>query len=505
MSRPGSQRAAAPRPALWGAALAALSVLLSLVRFPPGSLWMDEVWSATSAAVPPWDAVLLTLRYDLHPPLYYLQLSLWGLLGQSDAWLFLNSVAWAAAVWLLTWLTSRRHGLPLGVTAGLLLAVAPLSGVYQHELRMYTMLMALAVLAYEAIERALEPHAPARAWWLMVLSLWLIAYAHGVGPLMAASLGLYALLRALDLGPQRLRGMMVALIVSGIGCLPVLLNSLLRTVGYPRPTLGEIAGSLAAFIAGSGEQQAALVIGLVGFGLLVGAGTVWRPTRRLTAAVILGPVLLVAVLSLLVKPFWQTRLFVFALPLGCLVAAQLIRGLADRRRRLALGLLAVLVLAGAGQTVALHRQAELQQDYRRAATLLQARVEPGDTVYGARIWDFWAVLRYLHGPRWGSPLLVQGEAAAGQWRRRLADLGRLGAPLAGLLGPGDSTDRLVLDGVTYVAGPGAPSTLAASGRVWVVQSLWQGEEAPLLRGHEVRETLAVTGLRLVRYEVAGSP
>jgi mannosyltransferase len=505
MSRPASPRAAANRPALWGASLAALSVLLSLVRFPPRSLWMDEVWSATSAAVPPWDAILLTLRYDLHPPLYYLQLSLWGRLGQGDAWLFLNSVAWAAAaVWLLTWLISRHHGPAIGVTAGLLLAVAPLSGIYQHELRMYTMLMALTVLAHVAIERALALQPPARALWRMVLGLWLIAYTHGVGPLMAASLGLYALLRARELGPERARSMLVALVVCGFGCLPVLLNSLLRTVGYPRAGWREIAGSLAEFTAGSGEGVA-LAVGLVGFVLLVGVGAVRRQTRLLTLTVILGPILLVAAISYFVKPIWQTRLFVFALPLGCLIAAHGLWWLAGRQRRLALCLLLILALAGASQTVNLHRQAQLRQDYRTAAALLESRVEPGDTVLAGRTWDLWAIMRYSHGPRWGSPLSFQGEAVARLRQPRQARLGRLGRPVARLLGHESSSDRLVKDDVVYVTGPGLPSTLASSGRVWVVQSQFFGEEAALLQGHELRETLPVKGLRLLRYEVVESP
>src|SRR5689334_5094875 len=37
-------------------------------------LWLDEVWSATFAVQSPLDVIVATLRFDPHPPFYYLQL-----------------------------------------------------------------------------------------------------------------------------------------------------------------------------------------------------------------------------------------------------------------------------------------------------------------------------------------------------------------------------------------------------------------------------------------------
>src|SRR5271170_2196023 len=58
-------------------------------------LWFDEVWSATFAVQPLADVVIATLRFDPHPPLYYLQLHFWATISHSTGWLFANSVAWS--------------------------------------------------------------------------------------------------------------------------------------------------------------------------------------------------------------------------------------------------------------------------------------------------------------------------------------------------------------------------------------------------------------------------
>ena len=61
------------------------------------SLWYDELYSATQASVSLIDVPASVRTFDLHPPVYYLQLSLWEKLGSSDVWLRLNSTFW----WLL--------------------------------------------------------------------------------------------------------------------------------------------------------------------------------------------------------------------------------------------------------------------------------------------------------------------------------------------------------------------------------------------------------------------
>ncbi len=55
-------------------------------------MWFDELLSATFVAHDLPRHALTNLRFDIHPPLYYFQLSLWTLGGHSDFWLMLNTV-----------------------------------------------------------------------------------------------------------------------------------------------------------------------------------------------------------------------------------------------------------------------------------------------------------------------------------------------------------------------------------------------------------------------------
>ena len=56
-----------------------LGIFLRIVALGREGLWMDEIYSATFAAMPFVDMLVAVLRFDVHPPLYYLQLGIWGI------------------------------------------------------------------------------------------------------------------------------------------------------------------------------------------------------------------------------------------------------------------------------------------------------------------------------------------------------------------------------------------------------------------------------------------
>jgi len=83
-------------------------------------------------------AFVSILRFDLHPPFYYLQLSLWALVSHDDVWLMANSIFWStAAIGLLIYAASRIYGLPTALYAGILLALSPVALAYADQVRMY--------------------------------------------------------------------------------------------------------------------------------------------------------------------------------------------------------------------------------------------------------------------------------------------------------------------------------------------------------------------------------
>src|SRR5690348_7298504 len=70
------------------AALLLMALALRAAFIWKDRLWLDEVWSATFAVQPFIDVVIATLRFDPHPPLYYLQLWVWASISHSTLWLF---------------------------------------------------------------------------------------------------------------------------------------------------------------------------------------------------------------------------------------------------------------------------------------------------------------------------------------------------------------------------------------------------------------------------------
>mgnify|MGYP003337362949 CR=1 FL=1 len=72
---------------LAAAAVLALAVLLRTAALGVDGLWVDEIFGASYVNLGWGELVLAVLRFDIHPPLYYLQLKLWALPAAGDGWL----------------------------------------------------------------------------------------------------------------------------------------------------------------------------------------------------------------------------------------------------------------------------------------------------------------------------------------------------------------------------------------------------------------------------------
>src|ERR1700676_2658235 len=169
----------------------ALGISLRLIALGREGFWLDEVYSASFANLSLPGTLLAVLLLDVHPPLYYLQLNVWGRFGHGDTWLLLNSVVWSTGAMLAVYFgTSRQFGSRAGLLALLLCSVLGGEIYFAHELRMYPMASCLAVLSWIAANRLTRDYRFVSAWPLIIL-LALLGAIHSASVLAASGALLY--------------------------------------------------------------------------------------------------------------------------------------------------------------------------------------------------------------------------------------------------------------------------------------------------------------------------
>jgi len=146
------------------------------------SLWRDEV-DALRFATAPWAEMLRTFTQPgWNGPLYFALLRGWiSLTGQSELAMryfsLLSGVLAVALAFVLAW---RLSDLLVAFLCSLFSALSPYFIWYSQEVKMYTLILALAILAIYALRRALDVRERRRAaWWAMLVVATSIAmYCH---------------------------------------------------------------------------------------------------------------------------------------------------------------------------------------------------------------------------------------------------------------------------------------------------------------------------------------
>jgi hypothetical protein len=168
-----SPRALSP-PVIGGlvAAVTALALALRLARLGEAALWYDEAFGLLIARMP-WGEMNRTILTDVHPPLWFWLLHLWG--TDSVLWARGLNVAIGTLNVPLVWVLMRR---PLGERAALmgaaLLAIHPVSVYHSQELRMYALEMLLITLVLAAALPCVRDRSVHAGRWI---ALGLLAWA----------------------------------------------------------------------------------------------------------------------------------------------------------------------------------------------------------------------------------------------------------------------------------------------------------------------------------------
>ncbi|MDG2210435.1 MAG: glycosyltransferase family 39 protein [Acidimicrobiales bacterium] len=341
-------------------------VLLNVfLRFFAGSpFWLDEAISSSIAEKGP-GGLVDALRHDGHPPLYYLLLHWWSIIvGDSDfALRAMSGVFSVSSLFLIYWFTKRftdkwSRLLVVGV-----LASSPFAIRYATEVRMYSLLVLLILIAHLLIDKAWRESTPRRLFAVSCVTSALL-YTHYWSLFLVLSLCLVLLigvLRGKDVIVQKSKKLLVAVIVgaaSFLPWLPVFMEQLAHTgtpwSDAPRPTV-VLALALESYGGGRGSEALLVAIAVVALATLglfsrkqrleeesvVVLGQTHHEFLKISAAIGVLAIILGVLVSLIFDSAFQGRYGVFAfIPLVLAVGV----GLSQLPHRTGIVLLVVLSL-----------------------------------------------------------------------------------------------------------------------------------------------------------------
>jgi len=152
---------------------------LRLFRLDYQSLWSDELWSITFAAMSPEEIVRIGMTQEPHPPLYNLMLHFWDMAtGNSVFAVRYFSLLFGVLCVPLTYVLGSRLCNPIaGLVAALLMTVSPFHIWHSQDARMYTLVVAMTLLASIAFLQAWS-QSRRQDWGLYIAAIVLGSYIH---------------------------------------------------------------------------------------------------------------------------------------------------------------------------------------------------------------------------------------------------------------------------------------------------------------------------------------
>lgn len=161
-------------------AITALALLVRLWNLGGQSIWYDEAFSLLLARHDFAGIAARTAR-DIHPPLYYWLLHLWG----EGLWIdvhprLLSTLAGTVSVPLVFAIGRRLFDSPTAAAAALLTAVAPFQVFYGQEVRMYALLGLWNLMASYGLIAAWQ-RGTKWGWPLFTTGIVLALYTHPLG------------------------------------------------------------------------------------------------------------------------------------------------------------------------------------------------------------------------------------------------------------------------------------------------------------------------------------
>jgi uncharacterized membrane protein len=368
-----------------------VAYLLRLAGLTSESLWIDEGYSFALAghSVP---EIVQGAAVSQHPPLYYLVLWAWLLMGRTAYHLrylsaFLGTLGVAAGSWVGRKLLGKR----VGLAAGLLLACSPTHIWYSQEARMYVLLALLVTLSAGLTWQLLRTR---RGWLLYAACTALALYTHYFSLFVILAESLYVAVWAVRQPKSTRRwwavrwlGVQAAVVLAFSPWLPVAVKQARsHRMSWVAPvTWAKVGGTPLLLVLGEAGLGALGVLIMAGLGLAL-AWLLWREWQDGRRAKLWRygyslawfgvPYFTVALLSLARPVFQSKQMLIVLTPLVILLGAALVR----------LPRFGQVVVAGALVWVmvsSLHTMysEETKDGWREVGVLVQQHHRAGDVLY----------------------------------------------------------------------------------------------------------------------------
>jgi len=443
------------------------------------SLWDDEIIAITHGNQSLRLFFIETLRNDIHPPLYFLQLKFWHDIGfTSDSAILFNSVVCAFFSLVTLFYVARKvYDTKAACYAMAIFALLPIFAYGGGNLRMYGLIPGCALLVWYANQQ----------WFATGNHKWLAcagciecatSYTHAIEFFFVGFIALAACLECLyharPLATDSkivasVRAWILAQFVVLLLITPLVGSSLLRgseSLAQSSSLLSiiMIPGALVAGWAPS-SVLSLRVAGLFVFLFLAAAAMLEGRSRIRTLVIPIGALAVAIIIGMVSQP--MIKVPVFAANLLPFLALGAGAGIASHNTRnwRAGTFICMMMLALAA--VPLMRFQIATDEYAKLGRQIRQLAQPGDVVAVPNVNVFWGVMRYAVGDNWGQPLDVMPLQPNAQWARVF---NQLGPEATALLGLRPSRDHIVSNGVTFVIGEDARRLTANAGRVWVVQA-----------------------------------
>lgn len=393
-----------------------LGLLLRLLNVLQAELWSDEIFSVALAQSPVLDILLLALRFDVHPPIYYLQLHLWSLLSNSDTWFILNSVVLnliaGGSIW---WICRRLYGEKTSYLVLLVFALSPTQVFFSETVRMYAMAMIVIVWLWYVLELHFDQFLESNKARLVVASLLgcMLTLSHGIGFIVSffifgqAAVRLAVARRGRDLFWLCLAYLPVALSAA----YPLVIGSIRQAgVGMEALSLPEIGIHLTIFLLGH-QFPWPEIAGFGGLALLILPGLVMRRSRRIMTWLVAVPMLALLLISVAVQPIFLFRTLGLLSPFLIIGVALWMEAALERGRVLrALAFVPPVVFLVSSVNYSLTAE---KNGFRGVSEYWASHAASDAVLFTSGMSDYWGVIRYLPGADPGSALRVQPPVRGG--------------------------------------------------------------------------------------------